>query len=317
MKQTRAALCVLLCLALLAPCAALAQSAPVPQPPPSVVRVVELPAQMDFWALDKRLLVFCVPVGAQDCYLVVCDGHAMMVDCASVGRAPVTDYLFRLLKALHIDKLDYALNTHPHRDHYNGFAELLSAVPTDEFLTVFPLKYDKFQRQLIRDVSATGVPIREYVPGDPLPLGDAIISTYRFRRSKNVNDLSLVVRVQYGERAVLLTADILLKAQRKMAQEYGSLWKADILKLPHHGIGGLAKELYDTVQPEICFASNGETSHSVKLMRKFLEKRGTPLFFTSRRALALLTDGRTWEVQQWGEDSIQLPDYTYVPEPSV
>ncbi len=285
-------------------------------PPPPVVRVVNLPEEMDFWGLEKSLQVFCIPVGAQDCFLIVCDGHAMILDCASVGREPTPDYLFRLLDALHIQKLDYAVNTHPHRDHFNGFGELLAKVPVNEFLTVFPLGYDKYQRMLIRAIKPTGMPIREYAAGDPLTLGSAQISTFRYKKSRNVNDLSLVVHIGYGERSILFTADIMLTAQRKMAVEYGEQWRADILKLPHHGMGGLSVDMYDIVRPALCFATNGETSRSVKTMKTFLEKRGVPLFFTSRQPLVMITDGHMWEVQQWLEDSIQLPDYTLIPPPA-
>ena len=29
----------------------------------------------------------------------------------------------------------------------------------------------------------------------------------------------------------------------------------------------------------------------------------------------MITDGETWEIQQWYADSIMLPNYTHIPEP--
>jgi len=166
----------------------------------------------------------------------------------------------------------------------------------------------------MRNLAELGIPVREYTAGEPLPLGNAKIDTYRYRKSKNTNDLSLVVHVQYGERSVLFTADIGLTAQRKMAEEYWDAWDSDILKLPHHGTCGLAKEMYNAASPELCFASNGPTSKSTKLQKDFLAKRDCPVLFTSRQPLVMITDGETWEIQQWYADSIMLPNYTHIPE---
>lgn len=270
--------------------------------------------EMSFWQLENSLQVYCIPVGAQDCYMIVADGEAMVLDCAATGREPTADLLIKLCDALGIKRLKYALNTHPHTDHINGFPELLAVVPADEFLTCFKLKYDKTQMYILKKLRALEVPIREYKAGEPLPLGNAQIDTYKYKKSTNTNDLSLVVHVQYGERSILFTADIGLTAQRKMAVEFGEAWDCDILKLPHHGTGGLAKELYNTASPDLCFASNGPKSSSTKLQREFLQKRDCPLLFTSRQPLVMITDGETWEIQQWRADSIQLPHYTHIPE---
>ena len=289
--------------------------APAEESTESVIVQYDTDEVMSFWELDNSLQIYCIPVGAQDCYLIVADGEAMVMDCAATGREPTPDLLIRLLEGLGIKRLKYALNTHPHRDHIDGFPDLLAAVPADEFLTVFPLKYDKTQKRIMRNLNELGIPVREYKAGEPLPLGNAQISTYRYKKSTNTNDLSLVVHVQYGERSVLFTADIGLTAQRKMAEEFWDEWDSDFLKLPHHGTGGLAKEMFNAASPEMCFCSNGPTSKSTKLQKQFLEKRDCPILFTSRQPLVMITDGQTWEIQQWYADSIMLPNYTHIPEP--
>ena len=128
---------------------------------------------MDLWQQDKTLRVFCIPVGAQDCYFITCESHAMVLDCAGVGREPTPDFLFRLCDALGIDRLDFAFNTHPHRDHINGFAELLAKIPADEYLSTFPLDSDKYQRQLIHQLRELNIPIRVCEAGEALSLGGA------------------------------------------------------------------------------------------------------------------------------------------------
>ena len=228
-----------------------------------------------------------------------------------MGREPTPDLLFRLCDALGVTRLDIAFNTHPHRDHINGFAELLSKIPADEYLSTFPLDSDKYQRQLIHQLRELSIPIRVCEAGEVLKLGSAQLETYRYMGTKNTNDRSMVVHIRYGDRSILFTADIGLTAQRVLATENAEHFKSDILKLPHHGVGGISPQL---LSPELCFVSNGPTSRDVKLQKTAVLKRNIPLYFTSRQPLVLLTDGKIWEAQQWPADSLMLPWYQYQPE---
>lgn len=290
-------LCALVALAIPAACA---------QDAPETVRVLAKIEPLPFLDEPHSLWLFCLPIGAQDAYLIVCEGHAMMLDCGAVGREPNERLLFDLLDALNIERLDYVLNTHPHTDHYLGFEALLAEVPSGEFLTCFPEEYSLKQKRLLKAVRAQGVPVRNYVEGEPLSLGGAQLTTYRYHGIDNTNDLSLVVRVQYGERSVLLTADIASTAQRKLLEVYGDAWRSDVLKVPHHGVGRPARELLDVVQPQLCFVSNVRNKSS-RTAWEYLEKRGFPLLYTARRFTAFTTDGQVWAVKQWPENEAPFP----------
>lgn len=104
----RAAVVLLAVLLLSVFASAAAETAEAPQ---QTVFVFDQDREMDLWQQDKTLRVFCIPVGAQDCYFITCEGHAMVLDCAGVGREPTPDFLFRLCDALGIDRLDFAFNT--------------------------------------------------------------------------------------------------------------------------------------------------------------------------------------------------------------
>ena len=309
--RTAAALLAALLLSVLT--AAAAETAEGPQPLQTVF-FFDQGREMDLWQKNDTLRVFCIPVGAQDCYFITCEGHAMVLDCAGVGREPTPDLLFRLCDALGVTRLDIAFNTHPHRDHINGFAELLSKIPADEYLSTFPLDSDKYQRQLIHQLRELSIPIRVCEAGEVLKLGSAQLETYRYMGTKNTNDRSMVVHIRYGDRSILFTADIGLTAQRVLATENAEHFKSDILKLPHHGVGGISPQLLDAASLELCFVFNGPTSRDVKLQKTVVLKRNIPLYFTSRQPLVLLTDGKIWEAQQWPADSLMLPWYQYQPE---
>ena len=73
------------------------------------------------------------------------------------------------------------------------------------------------------------------------------------------NDLSAAFRMKFdGGKNVLLLGDCMLEACRRMAHTYGDYLKSDILQVTHHGLIGGDKELYELIDPEICFWATSE-----------------------------------------------------------
>lgn len=68
------------------------------------------------------------------------------------------------------------------------------------------------------------------------------------------NDLSAALRFKFaGGKTVLLLGDCMHEACRRIAHRYGDYLKSDILQVTHHGLIGGDKELYELINPEICF----------------------------------------------------------------
>lgn len=73
------------------------------------------------------------------------------------------------------------------------------------------------------------------------------------------NDLSIALRMKFKKgKSVLLLGDCMHEACRRMAHTYGDYLKSDILQVTHHGLIGGDKELYELIDPEICFWSTSE-----------------------------------------------------------
>lgn len=93
--------------------------------------------------------------------------------------------------------------------------------------------------------------------------GFAILWGYRDDR----NEASAVLRVEYGNRAILLTADIQLVAMSTLLEKDDAELSADILKFPHHGawpndVEGLSShytmdKFLEKVDPEYVLLSVG------------------------------------------------------------
>ncbi len=170
------------------------------------------------------------------------DGQLWLIDTggASFGsrRDPGLEAIVPVLSARRRARIDVAVITHPHPDHYGGFAGVASRVVIGEL-------WDSGQA---RDESADGawrrghrgllVPVHdpETLCGAPRVHGGARIEVLwpcpRFDVGYDANDNSLVLRITYGRRSFLLLGDAEAHTEAGLASRVGHV---DVLKVGHHG----------------------------------------------------------------------------------
>lgn len=81
----------------------------------------QLPATMP--PEESSFEVHYIDVGQGDCSLIICDGHAMLIDG---GEASESSKVYAYLKAHEISYLDYIVATHAHSDHIGGLSGALN-----------------------------------------------------------------------------------------------------------------------------------------------------------------------------------------------
>ena len=68
-----------------------------------------------------------------------------------------------------------------------------------------------------------------------------------------INHTSLAFRIHAGGREVLILGDCEKGLCQQMADVYGDYLQSELLQLTHHGANGACLDLYQRVNPEICF----------------------------------------------------------------
>ncbi len=201
---------------------------PVPSTPPTSPTPV-----------DGTLQVHYIDVGQADSILLVCGEDTMLIDG---GNRSDGDLVVDYISNLGIDQLDYVVGTHPHEDHMGGLDEVLNAFPTDNLWTP-ALNSEATSKAFIQDFLAAAQkqslsPVQPEL-GETYPLGEAVITmlgpiSYDY---SNLNNLSLILMVEFGGTRFLFTGDAEVMAENDMLDYWGENYNfhADVLKVGHHG----------------------------------------------------------------------------------
>ena len=180
-----------------------------------------------------------IDVGQADSILVICDGHAMLIDG---GNAADATLVRNYLKEQNVTKLDYVVGTHPHEDHIGGLKNIMRYVKPDKVYcsTNSPSDYNTSAfRNFVYYV--TGDLRQELVvptPGETFLLGSAKVTVVGPIKKdyEDINDTSIVLRVEYGDLSFLFAGDMEGKAELDLVHAGANL-EADVLKVGHHGSG--------------------------------------------------------------------------------
>lgn len=278
-----------LALLVLASASAFAEDAA--QPPVLVDRINAPDVNADFaFAEDAALFEVIFPqILNCDAILLRCGGETMLVDCATQGQAV---RILNMCKQLGITHIDKVINTHPHEDHIGGFRDLIKEVTVDELWICFPADYNEHITKAVGYAEKAGIPVYTYADGDTFTLGGATIDVWKLEGSKSeLNDCSAQFYITYGERTLLMTADLETSGQKKYVELKGEALKADIIKYPHHGIDKLNADYMAAVSPLFLVVTN---NHRQTDGWKAIRNYGIPYAYTVPGFVYLSTDGATW-----------------------
>jgi len=153
--------------------------------------------------------------------------------------------------------------SHPHPDHLQGLAAVAENLPVGEFWETGVGSGDAYLG-LRRVLESHGVKIRRLDSGRPplmIPGGKVTVllpDRAGFAGSRgDLNETSLVMRIDAGSFSALFTGDIGIAAESALLREPAKL-RADILKVPHHGSRhSVLPEFFRAVSPKVALIGAG------------------------------------------------------------
>lgn len=213
---------------------------------------------------DLRLTF--IDVGNGDAILVEAPkGMRMLIDGGGfhtydfdIGKSILTP----ILLSKKILTLDYVINTHPHGDHLGGLPTIIRDFTVKNFATgQYFISQERFV-DLMKLLRGKGIPISIWRRGDKLSLKNGVVIMILNPGPEaipdNLNDASLVIKMEYNNFSIFFTGDIGSDIEEKFIMNGDDL-RADVLKVPHHGSKhSNSKEFLASVRPKLAVLSVGK-----------------------------------------------------------
>ncbi len=178
--------------------------------------------------------LYAFSIGQADSLLLLIDGRSVLIDA---GEEDDADEITSELAALGVEKLDLLIITHFDKDHIGSADAVADLLPID---TIYLPDYErdsKRYRTMMDAFATNGAKLVRVSADTELTLGEARFSFWPSTLAydgKNDNALSLVFRMEYGERSFLFLGDA--EGAWLNALCYGNYnLTADVMKIPHHG----------------------------------------------------------------------------------
>ncbi len=220
---------------------------------------------------DGEVQFHFIDVGQGDAALIRTADGDILIDS---GTNASEDRLLAYLDILGVTELTYAVFTHPDEDHIGGADGVIRHF-RPQCIMIPELTYDSPDvanlTAAIRDTSCeviTALPRQTFSVGEVTctvlaPLPDSCGKrACNGEICQNLNDHSLILRVDHGETSVLFVGDAEAAAENALLRQYGSdrggMLDCDILKLGHHGSDTSSGEAFlKAVSPSIGVISCG------------------------------------------------------------
>nr|MBA3241336.1 ComEC/Rec2 family competence protein [Acidobacteriota bacterium] len=281
---------------------------------------------------DGRLRVDFLDVGQGDAVLLTMpDGTTLLVDgggrprfgtrrdgeegsepferdARGVGEAVVSEYLWRR----GLGRVNFVLPTHAHADHIKGLNDVASNFKVDAALVArAPARDEEFAR-FESTARGSGVPLQMIARADVLRFGsgvriDVLWPPRAAWGSASRNNDSVVLRVRFGRRTILLTGDIESGPEAALVAAREEL-RCDAIKVAHHGSRTSSTEVFvNATSPKLAVISVGLDSPYGHPHPEVLERWracGAEVLTTGERGtITLSTDGEDLHVETYtGEE---------------
>jgi competence protein ComEC len=251
---------------------------------------------------DGRLKVDFLDVGQGDSALVTMpDGTTLLVDGGGnmidsprrIGETVVSEYLWWR----GLSEIDYVLPTHADADHIDGLNDVLENFTVRSALIARRPADDPEFAKFSQTLAQTNTHSETIEAGDVIQFGDVTLTVLwpPATGEKSTNNDSVVLRIQYGERTILLTGDIEQAAERALLASPQQL-HADVIKVPHHGSKTSSTEDFVVAtKPQLAIISVGRHSRfghpHQEVVERWQTHGATVLTTGNSGTITITTDG--------------------------
>jgi competence protein ComEC len=229
----------------------------------------------------------------EDNYLLI-DGGRRFGDDYNSAEWVLNPYLY----SQKVKKIDAIFLTHPQNDHIGGIPEILDSFHVDYYVDSGLYSYNKAYNEILKRVYSKNIAYLLARKGDTLYYSDdlqlkVLHPTENLSYISDINDYSLVIRLDYKNFSALFTGDTEADIVDKLPEKELDV---DLLKVGHHGSRNSVNEkLLEATSPEIAVLTTGKSKYhphksTIELLNRYRIKT---LKTHSDGAIEVRTDGIT------------------------
>ncbi len=234
---------------------------------------------------SNMMYVDFIDVGQGNCTLIHMGDTAILVDSGEVGAAQT---VISYIKNLGIDELDCVLVTHPHSDHMGAMTKILYEFEINDLIMpeipedIIPTNstYEKFLTA-VSDNAENVIPAEAGMTYSYGEMNLEILAP--LHGYDNLNDMSAVSRVSFGETSVMFMGDASTAVEKDLLNT-GKDFSADIINIGHHGSKTASSQKWlEAVNPGfavICCGAGNEYGHPHSVVTERLDNIGIEYYRT-------------------------------------
>lgn len=214
-----------------------------------------------FKEVSSDLKVSYLDVGQADSILIENNGEYMLIDA---GNNEDGELLVKYFNDIEIDSFKYVVGTHPHEDHIGGLDDIINNFNIDTIYIPDAITTTKTFMDVLDAIDNKNMTYKVPKIEEEFYLGEAKIKVlYTGTDTRDLNNTSIVLRLNFGKNSFLFTGDATDKTEQ-IILDLGLEVKADVLKVGHHGSKySTIDEFLDKVNPKYAIISVG-TGNSYK-----------------------------------------------------
>ncbi len=196
-------------------------------------------------------------------------------------------------------QIDVLVLTHPHKDHVAGLVEILDRYKVKDVYLSYDLEYSNNEYEVFKKKLQLAN-IHFVVAGKSVNVGTGVSLNFVWPIegyiSKNVNDVSVVTVVNYGQSCFLEAGDAGADFEKYYVSKFGS---CQVLKVGHHGSKfSTSAGFLSAVQPDLAVISSGENTYghpNIEMLGR-LAQIGSKILRTDQGAIKIVSDGTEWYI---------------------
>ena len=207
---------------------------------------------------DHDLSVYFIDVGQADCILVKDNDEYALIDA---GNNEDGMKLVNYFKSLNITDFKYVFGTHAHEDHIGGMDNIIDNFNIENFYMPNAITTTKTFEDVLDSLDRKKIKFQTPNVNDDFKLNDATFKVLHIGdNKKDLNDTSVVLRLEYGNTSYLLMGDATSNVEKDLLNNNINL-KSDVLKVGHHGSNYSSTiDFLNEVKPEYAIIEVGKNN---------------------------------------------------------